>query len=224
MNITKSDLEKLTGTKLNFATKNNGLMLATTYDNINLLEEASGKGKKPYEHFQVFDQNDQPIIINDQELVLYRTQCHGKDRIKGLYHRGGNAFIVNANNELLVPIRAPDKDLFPSMGDVSVSEHVNVRESYFDSVLRGFQEEQGVNIDPKKLKLIMKVPVIDSEQSEMCEYYAFFHEDEKYAISDETASQRWVPINSLIGKDIQKELNFRPDHLPALEKFISSYK
>jgi len=224
MNLTKQELEQLVGRKLNFSTKENDLILATTYENPNLLEESNGKAKKPYEHFQVFDQNDQPIFIGDDELVLYRKECHGQERIKGLYHRGANAFIVNSDDKILVPIRAADKDLFPSMGDVSVSEHVNVRENYFDSVLRGFQEEQGIDIDQKRLQFIMKVPVIDSEQSEMCEYYVYFDSGEKYSISEETASQRWVPIRSLVGKDIGKELNFRPDHLPALEKFLATYQ
>lgn len=224
MNLTRSELEQLVGKQLNFSIKEDSLILATTYANADLLEKNEGKAKKPYEHFQVFDQNDQPIVIEGNELVLYRKECHGSNRIKGLYHRGGNAFIVNENQEVLVPIRSPDKDLFPGMGDVSVSEHVNVRESYFDCVLRGFREEQGVNIDSQKLKLIMKIPVIDSQQSEICEYYSFFHEGEKYYISEETASQRWVPIKSLIGKDIKKELNFRSDHFPAFERFINSYK
>jgi isopentenyldiphosphate isomerase len=222
MEMTKQEFEKLVRKDLNFAIKEDGLILATTYDNPNLGEELKGKETKPYEHFQVFDQNDQPIIVDGKDLILYRKECHGEKRINGVYHRGGNAFIVNANDEILIPTRSADKDLFPSMSDVSVSEHVCVRESYFDSVLRGFQEEQGVSIEPNKLQLIMKVPVIDSEQSEICEYYVCRTETVKG--SDEIASQKWVPIQSLLGKNIGKELNFRPDHLPALEKFISMYK
>lgn len=222
MYSTKYDLEKTVGKQLIFQEKPNGLILATTYDNPNLLEESEGKAKKAYEFFQMFDKNDQPIIIDGSNLVFYRKECHGPKRIKEFYHRGGNAFIVNANNELLVPKRAGDKDLFPSMGDVSVSEHVNPHESYFDSVVRGFEEEQGVSIEPEYLQFIMKVPVIDSEQSEMCEYYIC--RTENVHGSDEIASQRWVSLDSLVGKDVGAELNFRPDHLPALEKFISMYK
>jgi isopentenyldiphosphate isomerase len=221
MKLTKTELEQLVGRKLNFNIKDDNLVLATTYKNTNLLEENEDKSKKPYEHFQIFDHNDQPIKIDDNDLIFYRKECHGQDRIKEVYHRGANAFIINENEELLVPIRSPDKDLFPSMSDVSVSEHVNVRENYFDSVLRGFEEEQGVSVDPKRLSLVTKTPVIDSEQSEMCEYYVFLHKNEQYNISEETSSQRWVPITDLANGDIGIKLNFRPDHLPALEKFIS---
>ncbi len=221
MDVTREELEKLVGRKLTFSTKENGLILATTDSNPNLREELEGKAKEPYEHFQIFDQNDQPIVVEGVDLVLYRRECHGQDRIKGIYHRGSNTFIVNTNDELLVPTRAADKDLYPSMGDVSVSEHVCVRESYFDSVLRGFQEEQGVSINPDRLKFLMKIPVITSEQSEMCEYYIYRTEAVKG--SSEIASQKWVPIKSLERRDIGKELNFRPDHLPALEKFVLTY-
>ena len=110
MEITKKKLEKLVGQKLTFAEKENGLILATTYDNPNLREEIEGKAKKPYEHFQVFDKNDQPIIVEGSDLMLYRKECHGPERMQfqdadprnNPYHRGGNAFIVNEKDEILV--------------------------------------------------------------------------------------------------------------------------
>ncbi len=228
MKISKQELEIIAGRALNFSVKENELILATTFKNTYLGDKEQNLEGSKYEWFQIFDQNDRPYNVEGNDLVFYRKECHGDDRLKGFYHRGANAFIINDNNEILVPTRSPKKDLFPSMSDVSVSEHVNVRESYFDSVLRGFQEEQGVSIDPKNLQFIMKVPVIDKsgedkyKQSEMCEYYISRIGQVKG--SDEIASQRWIPITSLIGKDIGKELNFRPDHLPALEKVISMYK
>ncbi len=224
MNLTQKQLMELTNQHLNFGPKKNNLILATSFDDMDLRERLEGKAKKPYEWFQIFDQNDQPIRVEGNDIVLYRKECHGDNRIKGVYHRGANAFIVSPDHKLLVPIRSANKDLYPSMGDVSVSEHVNVRESYFDSTLRGFVEEQGVNISPTQLKLITKIPMNDSNQSEMCEYYVFFHNGETYNISDETASQRWVDLKSVVGKNLRKELNFRPDHLPALEKFVADYK
>ncbi|MGM5488209.1 MAG: NUDIX domain-containing protein, partial [Nanobdellota archaeon] len=210
MDLTQNELQDLVGAELTFGYKGD-LLLATRQNNVNLLEESTGKAKKPYEYFQVFDQNDQPIVVDGLEVVCYRKECHGDDRIQNLYHRGANAFIVNSRNEILVPIRAPDKDLFPSMGDVSVSEHVNVRESYFDAVLRGFREEQGTTINPWQLEFIVKKPVTESpEQMEMCEYYVFYDQGEQYTISDETASQRWVPIYSILEGRV--DLNYRPDH------------
>jgi len=226
--ISKQELKSIADRTLNFSIKENGLILATTFKDTSLGDKEQNLEGSKYEWFQIFDQNDRPYNVEENDLVFYRKECHGDDRLKGFYHRGANAFIINDNDEILVPTRSSTKDLFSSMSDVSVSEHVNVKESYFDSVLRGFQEEQGVSIDPKNLQFIMKVPVIDTsgkdeyKQSEMCEYYVCRIDHVKG--SDEIASQRWIPIASLVGKDIGKELNFRPDHLPALEKVVSMYK
>lgn len=227
MNITKQELEHIVGRELKFSVKENGLILATSFEDTSLGDKEQDLEGSKYEWFQIFDKNDRPYNVDGNDLIFYRKECHGEDRLKGFYHRGANAFIIN-NNKILVPTRSSKKDLFPSMSDVSVSEHVNVRESYFDSILRGFQEEQGVSIDPKNLQFIMKIPVIDNsgqdryKQSEMCEYYVCKISHIKG--SEEIASQRWIPITSLVGKDIGKELNFRPDHLPALEKVVSMYK
>jgi isopentenyldiphosphate isomerase len=228
MNVIKKELENIADKTLNFSVKENGLILATSFEDTSLGDKEQDLEGSKYEWFQIFDQNDRPYNVEGNDLVFYRKECHGDDRLKGFYHRGANAFIINNNDEILVPTRSSKKDLFPSMSDVSVSEHVNVKESYFDSVLRGFQEEQGISIDPKNLQFIMKVPVIDNsgqdryKQSEMCEYYVCRIGHVKG--SDEIASQRWIPIASLVGKNIGKELNFRPDHLPALEKVVSMYK
>lgn len=222
MEFTKKQFEEHVGLKLNFQKKENGLILATTYDSPDLWEDLEGKAKKPYEPFQIFDHNDQPIVITGSDAILYRKECHGPDRIMNVYHRGANGLIIK-NDHYLLPIRAPNKDLFASMGDISVSEHVNVREGYFDSMIRGFSEEQGTKPDLKYLKLFMKIPVIDDDQSEMCEYYIYYDQGENYKISEETESQKWINLNDLVGKDIGKELNFRPDHLPALKMFFNKF-
>ncbi len=220
--FTRDEFEAHVGKNLNFEVKGDGLMLATSFDETDSLEKKQGKEKKPFEWFQVFDEHDEPIVVDGHELVLYRKECHGPERIQGVFHRGVNIFVVNSKNELLVPVRSDSKDLYPSHGDVSVSEHVNVREGYLDAAIRGFQEEQGVDIDPKDLKLIKKGPVENNDQSEMCEYYVYVDDGKAYEISDETASQEWVSIDSLRGVDIKKKLHFRDDHFPALESFLSS--
>ncbi len=210
MNLTT--LQQLTKRNLNIKEKEDNIILATTYENTKLLEKT---GEKQYEWFQIFDQNDQPIKLYSKDVICYRKECHGHRRIKGVYHRGVGAFMVNKRNEMLVSIRSSDKDLYPSMGDLAVGEHLKVRESYLDGVLRGFREEQRISVEEDRLEFLMKRPVVATDQSEMVHYYLFRHNGEELKFSEETASQRWVPINEL------GDIAFRDDLIPAIEIFLT---
>lgn len=185
------------------------------------------KGK--YEYFQVFCQNDLPVQAIElfgipRKLVMLRKDCHGPERFPVFFHRGGNCFVVNKNHELLMPIRSQSKDLYPGMKDVSVSEHNQVGESYFDCVYRGFEEELGFEPDIDNLKFIIKIPVISEDQSEICEYYLYKDNVGKISIAeDEIQSFEWISISDLQSRDLVKQINFRPDHAPALKYLLDNY-
>ncbi len=198
-----------------------GITLATALGYSNIQENK--KDKDMFELLQIFDQNDEPVIVDAGNLVMYRLECHGEYRIPGLYHRGVNVFIVNSEHELLVPTRSSNKDMFALMGDVSVSEHVKVGEGYYNAALRGMREEQGAEIDPARLKLFAKMPVVHPEQTEMCEYFMYRAKGDELRASDEISSQAWEYIKSVPGNELAKTTKFRPDHKPALVQFVERY-
>jgi isopentenyldiphosphate isomerase len=222
--FSRERLEEITNRKLNFEVKDNNLILATSLEDTKLGDVVQDVEGSSYEWFQIFDQNDQPYKINGCDTILYRKECHGEDRIRNVYHRGTDIWVINDKNELMVPIRGPNKDLYPSMADNSVGEHNNINENYLDTAVRGFDEELGIKVNKQDLNLIAKLPVYDSNQWQWSQYYVYHDKDGKYNPSEkEISSIEWIKLKDLTDLRV-KELNFRPDHLPAFKLFLEKYK
>ncbi|MBU0732103.1 NUDIX domain-containing protein [Patescibacteria group bacterium] len=224
-NVTKEELEKIAKKKLNFMVKKDGLILASSFEDLNLGDDAQDTEGSPYEWFQIFDEKDHPYRIEGNDVVLYRKECHGKGRIENVYHRGTDVWIVNPKNELMVPVRSAKKDLYSSMGDNSVSEHNSIREPYLGTAVRGFQEELGISVPPEGLSLVCKFPVHDKNQWQWSQYYVFPDKEGKYNPSEEEIGEvRWIPLQNLFTEEGIKKINFRLDHLPALKVFLEKIK
>ena len=65
-----------------------------------------------------------------------------------------------------MPLRAPNKDAYPNCVDVSVSEHVQVEESYIGAAVRGINEELGIIIPPTQITPLFKQKVEDENNQE----------------------------------------------------------
>lgn len=225
MDITKEELEDLVGRSLNFSYKDDGFILATSLKNTTLGDDKQDVEGSGYEWFQIFDHNDEPYMIDGDDLIFYRDECHGEDRIPNVYHRGADVWIINSCEEIMVSIRDAEKDLYPLMGDNSVGEHNNLRESYLDTAVRGFKEELGILINPQDLRPVCKLPVYDKNQWQWSQYYTFEDKDARYVpCENEISKIRWYPIKDLLTQKGLDMLNFRPDHLPALRLFLENYK
>ncbi len=81
----------------------------------------------------VVDENDNFVKAEDRKIV----------HSSRVWHRGVHIFMYNPAGELLLQLRAPDKDKYPNRWDV-VSEHVTVGESYEQAAARALDEELGI--------------------------------------------------------------------------------
>ncbi|MBT3407186.1 NUDIX domain-containing protein, partial [Candidatus Woesearchaeota archaeon] len=197
--------------------------------------------QKQKENFQIFDYDDDSIFIDDLDLIMYRGECHGKKRLKSgngnltneLYHRGVNVLLIK-DNHVFLPTRG-DKDLYSGMTDFSISEHVKVGERYKTASSRGFFEElrnhenNPLIINEDELKLYLNKTLRAQDQSEQVKYYTVdYRGNENIKLSNEVKGGKWYEISDLQNKlrtngDLNG-LNFRPDHLPAFERFLQDYR
>jgi isopentenyldiphosphate isomerase len=70
----------------------------------------------------------------------------------GLWHRGVHILLFNSKDQLILQIRSSSKDKFPNHYDCSVSEHLEVGETYESAAIRGLKEELNVsNVDLKRI-------------------------------------------------------------------------
>lgn len=97
------------------------------------------------EYFDVLDENGEKT-----GLVKLRSDVHHD----GDWHAAVNILVVNDKNEILQQRRAPNKDSFPNMWDLSCGGHVVTGEDYLDAAIRELKEELGINVQPEDLRLI----------------------------------------------------------------------
>lgn len=214
MKLSKSALERTLGNNTQF--KRHGDLYLIAYSGDFKPNSADAE-----ELFQIFDNEDEEVIMDGRRLLFYRGQCHGSKRIRGFFHRGVN-LLFERNGSLYIPKRADDKDLYPSCYEFSVGEHVKVGESYEDAAVRGSEEELGVEISKKDLELIKKMPVRDEQQEEQVKYFLLRFKGGNIKTSSEVESGSWMSVQE-IKKNITS-LNFRADHFPVFREFISGYE
>ena len=64
----------------------------------------------------------------------------------GLWHDAAHVWIYNSRREVLLQLRAKDKDVFPGLWDISVAGHTNTGETPIQSAIREMREEIGLRL------------------------------------------------------------------------------
>ena len=81
MNITYDRLEQIVGKKLNVQIKPPIKKLVTSFMSTQLGDHHQHTQGSPYEWLQIFDDNDEPYLVEGHRIVLYRKECHGPQRL-----------------------------------------------------------------------------------------------------------------------------------------------
>lgn len=236
MQLNKSDLLSIVNKKLDFKVidipKVGEYLLAYSNNSVDF-------NKAQKEYFQIFDYMDKSVNVDGLDLIFYRGECHGDNRLKHvksginnqLYHRGVNILFIKDDKVFLS--ERPDKDLYGNMTEFSVSEHINVDESYEDGCVRGVEEElrdennNSLKINPDEFKLYLSKSINDFLQSEQVKYYSVDFNGKEIRLSDEVKAGNWHDI-SILQYQLKKNknldgLNFRPDHLSGFRSFLANY-
>ena len=96
---------------------------------------------------------DELIDICDSKNNLLNVQkMKSEAHAKGLWHRSAHIWIYNSKGEILIQLRAKDKNFYPNVWDVSVAGHISAGEKPIISALREVREEIGLSIKEKDLK------------------------------------------------------------------------
>ncbi|MBZ0299941.1 MAG: NUDIX domain-containing protein [Anaerolineae bacterium] len=99
------------------------------------------------EYLDILDEHYQ-VIGQEKRQIVHQT---------GLLHRGVHLFLFTPDRKMLVQQRSPTQDTFPGALDCSVSEHLQVGESYLAGAQRGVREELGVEIATLQRRLWFKM-------------------------------------------------------------------
>ena len=66
---------------------------------------------------------------------------------QGLWHNAAHVWIYNSNGEILLQLRAKDKDSYPGLWDISVAGHTDSGETPVESAVREMREEIGLFVN-----------------------------------------------------------------------------
>ena len=95
----------------------------------------------------IVDENDN-VIGEEERKVIHE---------KGLLHREVHVWFVTPDNQIIFQHRAKNKDTFPNLLDISVGGHVEIGDSYIETVIKEVDEETGVKIKQSDLIFIDKI-------------------------------------------------------------------
>lgn len=71
---------------------------------------------------------------------------------RGFWHNAAHVWIYNSKCEILLQLRAKDKDSYPGLWDISVAGHTDSGETPIQSAVREIKEEIGLNLEFGKLE------------------------------------------------------------------------
>ncbi len=93
-------------------------------------------------------------IYNEKNEPLNIKKMKSEAHADGLWHRTVHIWIYNSRKEILLQLRAKDKDLYPDRWDISSAGHVSAGETPVTSALREIKEELGINAKEEDLKFV----------------------------------------------------------------------
>ena len=119
------------------------------------------------ELIDIYDQSDYPLGIQKMKSEAHK---------KGLWHRATHICIYNSKGEILLQLRAKDKEIYPNTWDISVAGHVSASEEPIISGLREIKEEIGLSVNKKDLEFfrVLKHPMKYNQLINNEFYYIYF--------------------------------------------------
>ncbi len=173
------------------------------------------------ELIDIYDKNNKTL-----DIQLMKSEAHKK----WLWHRSAHIWIYNSKGEILLQLRAKDKELYPDMWDISVAGHVGAWEEEIISAIRETEEEIWLSVKTedleffkiKKVKMIYK-KMLNHEFNYI--YFLKFDGDIKELAlqKEEVAEIHFLPIEK-IEKELKENPNNYAPHWDYWDEIIEKVK
>lgn len=97
---------------------------------------------------------DEMVDIVDKNNIIIGKDLKSEAHRKGLWHRAAHIWIYNSKKEMLLQLRAKEKELFPDRWDIGVAGHIGAGEDPETTALRELKEEIGLSITKDRLEFV----------------------------------------------------------------------
>ncbi|MDR1145770.1 MAG: 16S rRNA (adenine(1518)-N(6)/adenine(1519)-N(6))-dimethyltransferase RsmA [Verrucomicrobiales bacterium] len=163
---------------------------------------------------EVFD------VVDEYDRVIgsgSRAEVHAR----GLRHRAAHVLIFNADGDLLIQLRSPNKDRHPNTWDSSAAGHVDSGEDYLAAAIRETREELGVTVSAgDELREIAYLRACAETGQEFVKVYEVRHDGPFRLQAAEVAAARWIAVPALERWMRERAADFAPA-LPYLWREVS---
>jgi isopentenyldiphosphate isomerase len=152
-------------------------------------------------------------IFNNKNEPTGQKMKHEAHR-DGSWHRVSHIWIYNSKGEVLLQLRAKNKELYPNMWDISAAGHLGAGEDPVTGGLREMEEEIGLIAKPNDLKFFkvreLKIRLGEMINNEFC-YVYFLKFDGNPSDLDlqdgEVSKLKFMPLDQL-----EADLKIHPDN------------
>ena len=154
------------------------------------------------------------VDVIDDEGKTIATVPRREIRARRLPHRCTYLLVFNRRGELLVHLRTPTKDVYPSHWDVAIGGVVAAGESFDAGVYREAREELGVEVAPEAL-----FPFRYADPASVVHgmVYRAVHEGPFQFQVEEVVRGEFVPLLNVAGRTARDP--FCPDGLAVLAEY-----
>jgi isopentenyldiphosphate isomerase len=135
--------------------------------------------------------------------IVSKSEAHRRE----LWHGGAHVWMYNSRGEVLLQLRAADKDMYPNTWDISASGHSHAGDTPITTALREVNEELGLKIDKHQLEFIGVVRTVqripDANFTHRVFDCVYIMHAEQFDPADlklqaeEVSEARWWPIDEL---------------------------
>lgn len=84
------------------------------------------------------------------------TKTKAEIHEQGFWHRAAHVWIYNSAGEILLQLRATDKDSYPGLLDISAAGHVDAGEEPIQAAIREIREEIGLEVKAEQLDFLFE--------------------------------------------------------------------
>lgn len=131
-------------------------------------------------------------VLNEYGVKTGEVESRDNIHLKGLWHRGVIAIIVNNNNEILMQQRSETRKKFPGLWDLSLAAHVRTNEDSLKTLVREFNEEIGVRLS-------------NNIKTKDCRYITSFQNEHCYYVDEIKYTEKFLYDFFIIYKDVPVE-------------------
>lgn len=160
--------------------------------------------------------------------ILSRKEIHTLGKI----HRAVQLYVFDKDNNLLLQLRSPNADHYPSIFSISVTGHIDAGEGSKEAVKRELQEELGLFVDDANVEFLFSLrqdievspTYIDRQLNDVYACWLDFKVEDIAFSPNEVSEVKLIPFSEFEAMVKNKESDLAPVYEEECTRLVSLLK